>query len=61
MYTEMVNFRLLKAEKQLQKQNHIEYFALQSPSEIIRTIVKNGVVPDATSNEQPIKTTLLYL
>ena len=27
---------------------------LQSPSEIIGTTTKNGVVPDATSNEQPI-------
>ena len=27
---------------------------VQSPSEIIGTTAKNGVVPDATSNEQPI-------
>ena len=27
---------------------------LQSPLEIIGTTTKNGVVPDATSNEQPI-------
>ena len=27
---------------------------MQSPSEIIGTTAKNDVVPDATSNEQPI-------
>ena len=33
---------------------HCYVLYYKSPSQIIETTAKNGVVPDATSNEQPI-------
>ena len=32
----------------------IIFFRSESSTEIVETPLKNGVVPDATSNEQPI-------